>query len=112
MLPDLLNAHCGRRAEWRLDRRELTDRSIPSIRTYGSWNRIATWLPWTLMGQRDGQLFYRSHTLKLARSEDLPPDVQAYTEKRLPKYLRAPDRWEEPNVSSFEVFARDRKPKP
>ena len=71
MLPDLLNAHCGRRVEWRLDRHELTDRGVPSNRAYGSWNRVATWLPRMLMGQREGHLFYRSHTLKLARPEDL-----------------------------------------
>lgn len=98
--------------QWRLDRRELTDRSNPSIKTYGSWNRIATWLPWMLMGQHEGHLFYRSHTLKLTRPEELPADILAYTEKRFPKYLKAPDRWVEPNVSSFEAYARDRKPKP
>jgi hypothetical protein len=98
--------------QWRVDRRELTDRSLPSLKAYGSWNRVATWLPWMLMGQREGHLFYRSHTLKLARPEDLPPDILAYTQKRFPKYLQAPDRWVEPNVSSFEVYARDHKPKP
>jgi hypothetical protein len=97
--------------QWRVDANELVDRSVPSLKPYGSWNRVATWLPWMLMGQKPGHLFYRSHTLKLNRVEDLPPDVLAYTEKRFPKYLTAPDKWVEPNVSSFEMFARDRKPK-
>jgi hypothetical protein len=96
---------------WRVDRRELEDPSIPSIKTYGSWNRISTWLPWMLLGQREGHLFYRSHTLKLDRVEDLPPDILAYTEKRWPKYLSAPTEWVEPNVSSYEVYARDHRPK-
>jgi hypothetical protein len=97
--------------QWRVDANELVDRSVPSLKPYGSWNRIAAWLPWMLMGQKPGHLFYRSHTLKLARVEDLPPHVLAYTEKRFPKYLTAPDKWVEPNVSSFEMYARDRKPK-
>jgi len=97
--------------QWRLDRHQLEDRSVPSIKTYGSWNRIATWLPWMMLGQREGHLFYRSHTLKLDRVEDLPPDILAYTEKRWPKYLSPPKEWVQPNVSSFEVYARDHTPK-
>jgi hypothetical protein len=95
-----------------MDRDALTDKSLPSIKTYGSWNRVAAWLPWMLMGQSPGHLFYRSHTLKLERVEDLPKDILAYTEKRFPKYLTAPTEWQSPNVSSFEMFAKDRKPKP
>jgi len=98
--------------QWRMDRDALTDKSLPSIKTYGSWNRVAAWLPWMLMGQSPGHLFYRSHTLKLERVEDLPKDILAYTEKRFPKYLTAPTEWQSPNVSSFEMFAKDRKPKP
>ena len=44
---------------------ELHDKSVPSLKPYGSWNRVAAWLPWMLMGQSEGHLFYRSHTLKL-----------------------------------------------
>ena len=97
--------------QWRVERDELADVSLPSVHTYGSWNRVATWLPWMLMGQKPGHLFYRSHTLKLERVEDLPRDILAYTEKRFPKYLTAPTEWRAPNVSSFEMFARDRKPR-
>jgi hypothetical protein len=97
--------------QWRVDSKELVDRSLPSLKAYGSWNRVATWLPWMLMGQNPGHLFYRSHTLKLDRVEDLPKDILAYTEKRFPKYLTAPTEWVSPNVSSFEMYARDRKPK-
>ena len=98
--------------QWRIDRTELEDKDSPSLKPYGSWNRVATWLPWMLMGQRPGHLFYRSHTLKLGRVEDLPRDILAYTEKRFPKYLTAPREWIQPNVSSFEMYARDRKPLP
>lgn len=97
--------------QWRVDARELADRSLPSLKPYGSWNRIGAWLPWMLMGQRPGHLFYRSHTLKLDRVEDLPEHVLEYTAKRFPQYLAPPEKWVEPNVSSYEMYARDRKPK-
>ena len=61
--------------QWRVDAAQLVDRSLPSLNAYGSWNRVATWLPWMLMGQAPGHLFYRSHTLKLGRVEDLPKDI-------------------------------------
>ena len=97
--------------QWRVDAAQLVDRSLPSLNAYGSWNRVATWLPWMLMGQTPGHLFYRSHTLKLGRVEDLPKDILEYTAKRFPKYLTAPTEWVSPNVSSFEMYARDRKPR-
>jgi len=97
--------------QWRVDLDELNDKSVPSLKPYGSWNRVAAWLPWMLMGQSPGHLFYRSHTLKLTRVEELPRDILEYTEKNYPKYLTAPTEWKEPNVSSFEMFAKDRKPK-
>jgi hypothetical protein len=97
--------------QWRVDAAQLVDRSLPSLNAYGSWNRVATWLPWMLMGQAPGHLFYRSHTLKLGRVEDLPKDILEYTAKRFPKYLTAPTEWVSPNVSSFEMYARDRKPR-
>ncbi len=98
--------------QWRVDLDELNDRSLPSLKPYGSWNRVAAWLPWMLMGQSEGHLFYRSHTLKLTGVEELPRDILEYTEKNYPKYLTVPTEWKEPNVSSFEMFAKDRKPKP
>ncbi len=97
--------------QWRVDLDELHDKSVPSLKPYGSWNRVAAWLPWMLMGQSEGHLFYRSHTLKLNGVEDLPRDILDYTEKNYAKYLTAPTEWKEPNVSSYEMYARDRKPK-
>lgn len=49
------------------------------VNPYGSWNRIAAWLPWMEMGQSPGHLFYRSHPLKVGKVEDLPPHILAYT---------------------------------
>jgi Protein of unknown function (DUF1838) len=82
------------------------------ILQHGAWQRLGTWLPWMLMGSRPGHLFYRSHTKALNSIDELPKDIRAYTEKRFPQYLEAPTAWSEPNVTSFEVYKRDAKPKP
>jgi hypothetical protein len=87
-------------------------RNLERIKQHGAWQRLGSWLPWMLMGGRKGHLFYRCHTKALDNLDELPRDIYAYTEKRWPKYLEAPETWVEPNVTSFEVYARDRKPVP
>ena len=96
-----------------LSRRDLEDMSRTSIAYNGAWNRMSPWCPWMLMGQRPGHLFYRSHYRKLlGGTAELPEHIRSYTEKHYPKYMEAPAEWTEPNLTSFETYARDQKPKP
>lgn len=85
-------------------------RNLDRIMQHGSWQRNGTWLPWMLMGNKPGHLFYRSFTKSLTSIDELPRHIRDYTEKRFPQYLEAATEWVEPNVTSFEVFARDAKP--
>lgn len=87
-------------------------RSVERIANHGSWQRNGTWLPWMLMGPRPGHLFYRCHTKALTGIGELPAHIRAYTEKHFPQYLEAPRTWVSPNVTSFEVYKRDRTPVP
>lgn len=87
-------------------------RNLKRIPTHGSWQRLGTWLPWMLMGNKPGHLFYRSHTKSLGSTDELPADIRAYTAKHFPKFLEAPEKWVEPNVTSFEVYKLENKPKP
>ena len=87
-------------------------RALERIPTHGAWQRLGTWLPWMLMGNRPGHLFYRSHTKSLGSTSELPADIRAYTEKNFPKYLEAPAKWTTPNVTSFEVYKQENKPQP
>lgn len=87
-------------------------RNLERIPNHGAWQRLGTWLPWMLMGSKPGHLFYRSHTKALDSVDELPRDIRAYTEKNYPKYLEAPEKWTTPNVTSFEVYKAENKPKP
>ena len=89
-----------------------TWRERERIMQHGAWSRLGTWLPWMLMGPREGHLFYRSFTKSLNGIEELPRHILDYTEKNYPVYLEAPTEWVEPNVTSFEVYKRDATPKP
>ncbi|MCU0757613.1 MAG: DUF1838 domain-containing protein [Steroidobacteraceae bacterium] len=91
---------------------QLEDPEVTSVRQVGGWQRIADWLPWMLMDQRPGHLFYRCVTRKYGRVEDLPRHVLDYTERHFPQFLKAPDGWVAKNVSSFDVYKAQRKPAP
>jgi len=62
------------------------------------------------LDQVPGPLFYKTRTAKLNRTADLPAKIRDYTEKNYPLYMSAPTEWAEPNVSSYEVYMRDRTP--
>jgi hypothetical protein len=91
---------------------DLEDPSRTSIGYNGAWQRMCPWFPWMLMGQQPGHVFYRGHYRKILKGIDgLPAPVRSYTEKHFPTYLSAPTEWVEPNLTSFETYARDQKPR-
>jgi hypothetical protein len=95
-----------------MSRADLENTALTSIGYNGVWNRMSPWCPWMLMGQRPGHLFYRGHYRKLmAGVAGLPDAVRKYTEQNFPSYLAAPTTWVEPNMPSFETYARDHKPR-
>jgi hypothetical protein len=92
---------------------DLENPALTSIGYNGAWQRMSPWCPWMLMGQRPGHLFYRGHYRKIMTGIDgLPAPIRSYTERRYPAYLAAPTEWVEPNLTSFETYARDQKPRP
>lgn len=93
-------------------REHLEDSSRTSVRHTGSWSRITPWLPWMLMGQAPGHIFYIGSMGGYDNLDMLSPNVRAYAEKHHPKYFDAPTKWEEPSLSSLEDYARTQKPAP
>lgn len=93
-------------------REDLENPAMTSIQYSGSWSRITPWLPWMLMGQAPGHVFYIGSMGAYDNLDMLSANVRAYAEKNHPKFLDAPTRWEEPSLSSLEDFARTQKPAP
>lgn len=92
---------------------DLMDPKQTRVQASGSWQRIAPWLPWMLMGQQPGHLFYKTVTRRMAEGVDgLPGHIKEYTEANFPDYFTAPTEWQEPNVSSYEVYEREMDPQP
>jgi hypothetical protein len=90
----------------------LLDPRRTTIPCSGSWNRLAPWLPWMLMGGRGGQLFYRGVTQKLTRAEEIPEPLRSYTARHYPQFLVPPTDFNAPMESSWDVYMRERKPAP
>ena len=93
---------------------DLQNPDKTSVLHTGSWMRVTPWLPWMLMGQSPGHIVYHSTVQSFDSLDGFKPKVLAHTEKHHPHMLEAPPKayWDKPNLSSLEVYARDRKPAP
>jgi hypothetical protein len=83
-----------------------------SVETVGTWLRVTPWLPWMLMGPTTGHCMYSCFFGAVDSLDNVDPNVIDYAAKHYPKYLNAPDTWEEPSLSSLEWYAREQTPAP
>lgn len=93
---------------------DVENRDTTSADYSGTWTRVGPWLPWMRQGQADGSLIFRTFMTKLEGIEQLPADLKAITEERLPEYFEAPppETWGSKNDSSFSVYAKENEPLP
>lgn len=93
---------------------DVENKNTTSADYSGTWTRVGPWVPWMRQGQADGNLFFRTFMTKLESVDQLPPDLKAITEERLPDYFQAPppESWGSKNDSSFSVYARENEPLP
>jgi len=90
---------------------DMQNEELTAVRDYGSWNRVTPWLPWMLMGQAPGHCVYNCLTAGGVETVDeLPPNIVEYTAKNFPKYLEPPATFEEPSLSSLEMYALEQEP--
>ncbi|MDO6475131.1 DUF1838 family protein [Alteromonas sp. 1_MG-2023] len=95
-----------------INRDELADTSQTSITYSGCWSRITPWLPWMLMGQAEGHIYYDCTMGAYHDDSILSEPVRAYAKKHFAKYFSAPEKWEDPSLSSLEHYALEQAPAP
>lgn len=78
----------------------------PSVPATMSWTRMSPWLPWMEQGQRPGGLAFHCRGVKLASYAEVPERTRAYIAAHHPEFARAPEKWAEPNESSWTYFRR------
>ena len=71
-----------------------------------SWNRVGPYLPWMKMGEKKGHLVYSTYGRKSKDISSLPQWLQDDVRNRLPLYLNAPSKYEEPNETAFTYFKK------
>lgn len=91
---------------------DMQNRRKTSVEYNGSWNRITPWLPWMLMGTTPGHICYAAYMGAYDDINRIDRKVLDYCQKHFPQYLEAPDKWEEPSLSSLEWYARSQYPAP
>jgi hypothetical protein len=87
------------------------DPAVSNVPVTGSWTRLGPYLPWMLMGQSPGHIFYRTTTKKIAGPWELPKALQAYTKRAYPDFLEFPTDFSVPMENSWDVYKRTHTPK-
>lgn len=89
---------------------DMQNPNLTSVPFHGTWNRTTPWLPWMKMGPTPGHAQYNTFMGAENDINKVNPKVLEYVEAKYPKYLTAPDVWEEPSLSSLEWYAREQTP--
>jgi len=97
---------------YQIDWNDMQDPKKTSVEYHGTWGRTTPWLPWMLMGPTAGHCQYHTFMGAVDDINKIDRRTLDYVEKNFPKYLQAPDKWEEPSLSSLEWYSRQQKPAP
>ncbi|MFF4580443.1 DUF1838 family protein [Streptomyces sp. NPDC001389] len=76
----------------------------PSVPATMTWTRMSPWLPWMEQGQRPGGLVFHCRGAKLGSYAEVPERTRAYIAGRHPEFAHAPEKWTEPNETSWTYF--------
>ena len=91
---------------------EMQDEKLTSLPHTGTWTRMTPWLPWMLMDQAEGHCVYSCFKGTGSSLDVIPKHIRDYTERNYPKFMTAPETYEEPSLSSLENYAREQTPAP
>ncbi|MFF1339868.1 DUF1838 family protein [Streptomyces sp. NPDC058290] len=92
--------------------RSVLSTDEPGVPCTMSWMRMSPWLPWMERGQSPGGLTYHCRGRKLASYAEVPERTRAHIAAHHPEYAHAPEKWTEPNETSWTYFRRHHEPQP
>lgn len=89
------------------DAADLLDAEKTSARAHVGWSRLSDWLPWMMMGGREGTLYMHTAGLKLSSWDALPESMKSEIAAHYPAYGEPPPLDDErPNVTSWMYYKR------
>jgi hypothetical protein len=95
-----------------IKRSDVENPNLTQLPHNGIWMRITPWLPWMLMGQTPGHIFYEGEFCPNETLQYYNPAVIARVKAKYPTYLEAPTKWYGPSLSSLEHYALEQRPAP
>lgn len=97
---------------YNIDWADMQNAKKTSVEYHGTWGRTTPWFPWMLMGPTPGHCQYHTEMGAVDDINKIDRKTLDYVQKKYPKYLQAPETWEDPSLSSLEWYAREQKPAP
>ena len=91
---------------------DMQNPKLTSVEYGGTWGRTTPWFPWMLMGPTPGHCQYHTFMAGVDDLSKVNQNTLDYVADKYAKYLKAPEEWEEPSLSSLEWYARERQPAP
>jgi hypothetical protein len=83
----------------------LDRKSTKAEKVSVGWVRISDWLPWMMMGGRDGALYFHTAGRRLAGLEELPEVLRTEIKKNYPEYAAPPPADDaRPNMTSWKYY--------
>ncbi len=97
---------------YQIDWRAMQDKKKTSVLYDGTWTRVTPWMPWMLMGPTTGNCLYQCFMGAYDDINQIDRPLLDHVQKHFPKFMTAPDKYEEPSLSSLENYARQQQPAP
>ena len=97
---------------YQFKREDIENPALTSVCYTGSWSRITPWLPWMLLGQKEGHVIYLGSNTGADSNDVYSPNIRAHLEEVAPQYLSAPTEDYGPSLSSLEHYAKEQTPAP
>jgi hypothetical protein len=94
--------YVGRRAD-------LEDDSLSQASNTYTWNAFYSWLPWMLMGQRPGFVYWQAQGRKLAGVDEVPDMMRTHIANTWPSYLDDGAPWTGRKDTS-QAYMAERRP--
>lgn len=90
------------------DAEEFTNNSIKSLsQTNISWDRVAQWLPWMIMGDKVGTMVFNSTGFSTFDESEIWPRLKKIVNEKYPIYLTPPQIDDaRPNETTWTVFKK------
>jgi len=89
------------------DVKDLTNARLDSVPVSVAWVRLSDWLPWMMMGDRPGMLYFTAGGRKLARFDELSETLKAEIKASYPAWAGPPPLDDaRPNETSWTYFKK------